>query len=110
MSFQKVQEALNDGVDPKLICATCPWDRFCIIPPAMTKAEVDKAISEVQEGASKTDKNAVPVGALLATLVFSGRDTNAKICPVLSNGLRLPEGKNIAEGLKQIMKSVNTSW
>jgi|BioPla2DNA2_1021312.scaffolds.fasta_scaffold255090_2 hypothetical protein len=42
MKSDPIREALKTGADPHMICATCPWDRTCIRPPAMTAGESDR--------------------------------------------------------------------
>jgi len=47
--YTKVSEALAEGVPPAAICSTCPWDRFCIEPPTMTKDDVSKKMKEMSD-------------------------------------------------------------
>jgi len=42
MKSDPIREALKTGADPHMICATCPWDRTCIKPPAMTSGDVEE--------------------------------------------------------------------
>lgn len=110
--YSAVQKALGEGADPAMLCATCPWDRTCITPPTMTKAEVDARIAE----ASKTDDQrmaeaalagkepGMPVGSLLTALTLGGRDTMGQFCPVFALRLRSSGGREIADSLKSSMQ------
>jgi hypothetical protein len=110
--YKPVQDALAKGADPAMLCATCPWDRNCLTPPAMTSADVDARIAEMAE-ADKTEaarraalgeERPMPVGALMATLVYAGRDTTGTLCPVFSLRLRSSGGRAVADLLKDTMQ------
>ena len=110
--YSAVQQALEDGAQPSMLCATCPWDRTCVTPPAMTKAEID---AKVAEASRKDDERAaearasgqqvpMPVGSLLTALTFGARDTMGQFCPVFSLRLRSSGGRGIADSVKSAMQ------
>jgi hypothetical protein len=111
--YKAVDDALNSGADPAMLCATCPWDRYCVTPPTMTRAEVDQQIAEAQrkdevEAAARQASGreaGMPVGMLLSALTLAGRDKTALICPVFALRLRSSGGRQIVDGLKERMQS-----
>lgn len=115
--YHKVQEALERGVEPAMLCATCPWDRYCIQPPTITKDEIDKQMEEATRKDKETAERAriegkeagMPVGLLMAAMVYSGKDTSASICPVFAVRLRSNVGRTIVDNLKGSMQSWDDS-
>lgn len=108
MNYQKVADALKDGADPAMLCMTCPWDRFCITPPSMSREEIDRQIEEAgrkddEKGAQDGGKS-MPVATLMTALMFAGRDTQAQLCPVLAMRLKLPEGRTVVDLVKKQMQ------
>lgn len=111
--YRAVADALKNGADPAMLCGTCPWDRYCISPPSMTTREVeakqreaeekDKARAEEQRRTGQ--KVDLPVGALLTAVMYSGKDLDAKVCPVFSNRLRSSSGRDIVDSLKNQMQT-----
>lgn len=110
--FESVSKALGGGADPAMLCATCPWDRNCVTPPSMTRADIDQ---RVQEASEKDQLNAeraraagkdpgMPMGSLLTALMFAGRASSAEVCPVFALRLRSSGGRKIADGLKGLMQ------
>jgi hypothetical protein len=118
--YQSVQKALAEGSPPSMLCATCPWDRSCLSPPTMTKAEIDAEIAKAQAqdaeraaAARRKGKTLAALdaagGVLMATVVYAGKDTSAAICPVLALRLRSSGGREIADGLKVSMQGWDDS-
>lgn len=109
--YRNVAEALAVGAEPAMLCATCPWDRHCITPPTMSKADVDaeiekskRADEELAEKRKAEGKDAgAGMGVLMTALMFSGKDTSAQVCPVYSSRLRSSSGRALADGMKQQM-------
>ena len=101
-NYHTVEEELKRGTSPDVLCATCPWDRLCITPPEMTKQQIDKHITEAGEKDKAEDK--MPVGALLTTLMFAGRDKTAHVCPVFALRLRGPDGRQVADQVRALMR------
>ena len=109
--FQPVAKALTEGADPAMLCATCPWDRNCVTPPSMTKADVDQQIAQAteqdkrhaEERTAKGQEPGMPMGSLLTALMFGGRENTATVCPVFALRLRSSGGRRIADGLKDLM-------
>lgn len=110
--YDAVGKALSTGADPAMLCGMCPWDRHCISPPTMTRADIDSQIAD----ATRKDEQAVaerkaagqdafPVGLLLTTLVVAGRDKSALVCPVFALRLRSSGGRRLADGFKETMQS-----
>lgn len=110
--YNAVQKALSGGADPAMLCATCPWDRYCLTPPTMTRAEIDayleKAKADDERNMAKAQRNGenpgMPIGGLLTALTFGGRDTSAQICPVFAVRLKSSGGRRIADTLKAAMQ------
>jgi hypothetical protein len=110
--YGPVQKALAEGADPAMLCATCPWDRTCLTPPTMTKAEVDAKIAEATDQEDKRLAEArasgkdggFPVGAIMTALIFGGKEQSASICPVFALRLRSSGGRRIADDLKASMQ------
>lgn len=103
MSHEQAKAALAAGTPPELVCATCPWDRLCVEPPDMTAAEIDRKIKEAEAKDRLRDPNAVPAGMLMTAMVFAGKDTAGKLCPVFS--LRLREDRAVADVLRTAMRT-----
>ena len=110
--FKRVSEALQTGVEPKDICSTCPWDRLCIEPPVMSRADIEKEIAqskateeeERKKAAAEGRPQATHVGSLLTALLFTHKDIDAPMCPVFSVRLRSSEGRNLADLIRSTMK------
>jgi hypothetical protein len=111
-SYHEVSTALQKGVEPALLCATCPWDRYCITPPSMTRAEIDAKMDEASkederrtaEAEAKGQKPGLPMGMLLTAITVGAADTQAQCCPVLANRLREQGGRTIVDGTKKLMQ------
>lgn len=99
-NYQSVSDALDRGVEPEYICQTCPWDRLCINPPAMTRGEVEAKMPR-KNGEPIADKDVTK--SLLDVILFAGKDTQAQVCPVLAVRLRSAEGKEVADTIRSIM-------
>lgn len=104
--YQPVKNAMEAGTPPELICASCPWDRLCITPPQMTGADVQRHIDKAKREDAERDpeQRGMPMGTLMTTLLFAGKDTNAQLCPVFSLKLRSPEGRQVADMLRAEMR------
>lgn len=99
--YRQVSDALDRGVEPELICQTCPWDRLCINPPTMTRGEVEAQTAIPPQGATNKEINE----ALLKVVIYSGKDSTSSICPVLAVKLRSGDGKAVADAVRSIMQS-----
>jgi hypothetical protein len=107
-SYRPVVAAMAAGTPHDLICATCPWDRICIHPPAMTPDQVKKGVRDTVEharrdGAAGRDLVMVEVTALAINL---GRDSMAVMCPVVAARLQSPEGRTVADAVRSVMRDV----
>ena len=108
---KKVEDALASGADPAMLCQTCPWDRYCIEPPDMSKADYEAQMekakaddeAEVERKKAAGQQASLPMGSLLTALTLGGRTTMGKMCPVFAARLRSSSGRGIADGLKQQM-------
>lgn len=113
MTFADVKKALADGAEPDMLCMTCPWDRFCITPPTMTRAEIDAQLAEAkrqdQERRAQPGGDQFPVATLMAAVTIGDRDTMSAICPVLAMRLRLSDGRGIVDALKSTMQARGNS-
>lgn len=110
--YQAVQDALSGGADPSMLCATCPWDRNCVSPPDMTRADIDAAIERGEkideDAALKRGENpgtSMPLATLMTTMMFAGRENQAQVCPVFALRLRSSGGRQIADSVRASMQS-----
>lgn len=110
--YGAVQKALEGGAQPSMLCTTCPWDRTCIAPPTMTRAEID---AEMAKAAKDDDRKlaeaqaagkdpGLPTATLLTAIAIGARDTTGQFCPVFALRLRSSGGREIADGLKVSMQ------
>lgn len=106
MSYSAVEQELAAGTPPEMLCATCPWDRLCVKPPAMSAAEVEAQIekAKARDAERDPDGKAMPVGMLMTTLVFAGKSNSGEMCPVFALRLRSPEGRQLADSVRSSMR------
>lgn len=110
--YEAVSKALDEGAQPSLLCATCPWDRNCLTPPSMTRAEVDAemvAAAKLDEKAARAAAAAgkaspLPERVIMTAVAVGDRDTLAGVCPVLALRLRTSAGRRVAETVKAEMQ------
>jgi hypothetical protein len=106
--YKPVQDALAAGTPPAMLCMTCPWDRNCVTPPTMTRADVDAQVAEAkamdEQQMAKPGADKMPVGTLLTALMFGGRDTAAQVCPVFALRLKSSGGRKLADGIRGSMQ------
>lgn len=102
--YDAVERELKAGTPPELICATCPWDRLCVKPPAMTAADVQRHIEEAERKDRERNPEGMPTGALLTALTFGGRDGRGEMCPVFISRLRHPKGRGLADMVRAAMQ------
>lgn len=106
MSYDQVKAELDRGTPAELLCATCPWDRLCVEPPQMSSQDVQRHIDGAVRKASQQDpESGSPLTGLLATMIFSGKDSVGRLCPVFTLRLQGPDGRQIADGLRQQMRT-----
>jgi len=106
-SYTSVKTELDRGTPPELLCATCPWDRLCIAPPPMTAAQITRAIKDAADptkGLAGDDKQAQLAMAVITAAQLTGRDTQAEVCPVFALRLTGPDGRGIADGIREQMR------
>jgi len=104
--YAAVKGQLQQGIDPTLLCAACPWDRLCVTPPAMTTDEVSAKMSEVESpspSASRSEGEQALAKLLFTAVAYGGRDTQATLCPVLAAEMRSPQGRELNEVLRAKM-------
>lgn len=105
-TYEPVKKAMAAGTPLELICASCPWDRLCVQPPAMSAADIDEYIEKAKaedEARDPSGKN-VGMGTLMTTLMFAGKDSSGQMCPVFSARLKSPEGREIADAIRKTMR------
>lgn len=110
--YSKVQDELDRGTAPEVLCRQCPWDRYCVVPPTMTRDEVNTEMAEAkrkdrlradqQEAAGKPV--GIPVETVVAALSLSRLASTLPCCPVFILRLRSNRGKKIAELAKEQMQ------
>lgn len=112
-NYEPVASELARGVEPAMLCATCPWDRNCLNPPAMSTADVEKVIDEAAARdeakalAAQAEGRPVPMptATLMMAAAYGGRDTALQACPVLAIRLRSADGRKAAETVRSLMQS-----
>lgn len=106
MTHQQAREDLRAGLHPDAICAVCPWDRLCVsrpTKPTMTERESVHHVSQAQiEYLASGDGSRKSV---LTALMLGGHDQIGEICPVLSLRLLGPDGRDVADGIRHLMRS-----
>jgi hypothetical protein len=110
--YGRLEDALAAGAEPAMLCATCPWDRYCVTPPTMTKADVDEALRKAtaeddlraQQARSQGKEPPLPMGGLLTAITTGSRHRTASICPVFALRLRSGRGRDIVDGAKVLMQ------
>lgn len=106
--YKQVEDELARGTAPALLCATCPWDRLCITPPSMSRQEIDRKIAEAEQKDKARDPlgTQMPAQMLMTAITLGGRDQMGTLCPVFALRLRGPDGREIADGVRALMRSV----
>jgi hypothetical protein len=110
--YGAVQNALAGGAQPAMLCATCPWDRTCITPPTMTRAEIDEQMAKAMKdderklaaAEARGQNPGLPAAALLTAITIGSRDTMGQFCPVFALRLRSSGGREIVDTLKASMQ------
>ena len=104
--YSAVERELAAGTPAELLCATCPWDRLCITPPTLTKQDIDNQIkqAEAKDREHDPDGKKMPVGMMLAALSLGGKDKTGTLCPVFTLRLRGPDGRQVADGVRAMMR------
>lgn len=117
--YSRVSQALKDGADPSFLCSTCPWDRPCLLPPAMTSQDVEeqtnrmmrKAEADARARAEKEGREYSPgdtlVPTIITTLAFAGQDTKLTGCPVFILRLRSSDGRDLLDDLRRSMQGAS---
>jgi hypothetical protein len=107
--YERVSEALKSGADPAMLCETCPWGRLCVKPPDMTSDDVERQVKAAQRKDESRPDGAgqFPMGALLTTLLYAGKDRNGELCPVFSLRLRSADGRALADGMRALMRGAS---
>ena len=112
--YKRVSDALRDGAEPEMLCMTCPWDRFCITPPSMTSADVERATEEakrrddekVERRRAEGKDPGMPVDSMLTIITMAGKDTSCSVCPVFALRLRTEDGQAMASTIRTHMREV----
>lgn len=107
MTHEQAKRELEAGTPAEVICTMCPWDRLCVEPPQMSAQDIKRMADEAeqQDRARDPDGKKMPTGMLLTTLMFAGRDTSGRLCPVFATRLRGPDGRQLADSLRQTMRT-----
>lgn len=107
-TYESVKKAMAAGTPLELICASCLWDRLCVQPPKMSAAEIDEQIKQAERKDKELDPlgQKMPAGMLMTALMYAGKDSSGEMCPVFSTRLKSPEGRQIADALRQTMRTL----
>jgi hypothetical protein len=105
--YKDVEDELAAGTPAELLCATCPWDRLCVQPPQMTKQQVDRQLDKAksEDEAQPDGRNKMPMATLMTTLMLAGKDKTGQLCPVFALRLRGPDGRQVADGIRSMMRA-----
>lgn len=105
MSHENAQHSLDEGIDPDLVCAVCPWDRLCVEPPPMSKRQVDAAMTKARQGeGGERDPRVVLGDVVIAAMLLGGKDHAGKLCPVFALRLRGLDGRRLSDELRTVMR------
>lgn len=91
-------------IEQQVNCSTCTWNKFCITPPVMTKAEVDATLKKDLDKAKDKEGDGGLLGAMLGGMLLAGKDTECHVCPVFAAKLR--ETAELSTKIKELMKSM----
>jgi len=91
-------------IEQQVTCSTCPWSKFCITPPVMSKAEVDAKIQGDLDKVKETKDEGALMQPMLSALMFSGKDTECQVCPVFAAKLR--ESPLLSTKIRELMKAM----
>lgn len=104
--YTRVHEELAKGTTPELLCATCPWDRLCVTPPAVSRQEIDRHLADAEQKDRVRDPHGVglPVHTIMTAVAYGGRDQMGALCPVFALRLHSPDGRELADGVRTLMR------
>jgi hypothetical protein len=107
MTHEQAKKELANGTPAELICATCPWDRLCVMPPSMSSQEIERQIEDAKRKDEERDpeQKSMPVGMLMTALAYGGRDQTGTLCPVFALRLRGLDGRQVADSIRTTMRS-----
>jgi len=103
INTEAIKKSLAEGADPSFICMTCPWDRLCLTPPTMTAGDIEDQINKMTKKTEEKGQDGL-MTSVMATLMFSGKDTTSTLCPVFVNRLHSSDGRKIADALRDMMQ------
>lgn len=89
-----------DDEEIKLACKMCSWDTYCVLPPEVDKSFVDNEIQKSIEK-DKESETGMGMGSLLTTMLFAGKESTGKQCPIFT--MRLKSSRDFADKIKAIM-------
>lgn len=103
--YKNVRDELRRGTPPEAICATCPWHRPCVMPPALGEDQLKRKIDEaLEQDKTSGHKDGMPVAALLTTLALGGQTTAGEMCPVFALRISGPAGRHTADAIRALMR------
>lgn len=94
------------SIEQQVNCSTCPWNKLCIQPPSMTRAEIDNKVNSSlgKMNSDKEDKEGGAIGAMMTAVMLGGRDRECFACEVFVDKLR--ESPELSNKIKELMKSM----
>lgn len=104
--YRPVLDAMAAGTPHDLICSTCSWTRLCIQPPDMTRDEVTRGIENIKAAALRNGcgRGDVAAAQITAIAIYGGRDSAGAMCPVLIARLRSPDGRQVLDQIRALMR------
>lgn len=107
MTHQQAKQELERGTPAEVICATCPWDRLCVQPPSMSEQEYRRAVDEAERKDRERDPlgTKMPAGMLMTALTLGSHVSSGQLCPVFALRLRGPDGRKVADGVRELMRA-----
>ena len=93
---------MNQQLENQVECTTCTWNKMCVNQPTMTKEQMEEKIKlpDKESGEGKEEKGIF--GGLLNVMMFAGKDTECRCCPVFIS--RLSQGPELTQKIKDIMR------
>ena len=90
-----------ERLEQQVECSSCNWNKQCILPPSMTREEVEAKINEAKEPEDGSPPNAFK--AMMLVSIFGTKDMEAHVCPVFADELR--KSAEMSNEIKELMKS-----
>ena len=78
-------------------------------PPTPSVRHDEEQAAAAKARGEETNGMAMVMGTLMTSMLYSGKDLQATVCPVLSARMRSSEGRTVVDGVRAMMKSWDDS-